>query len=354
MTVTEKRVFGWLADEAGCGWYRLIQPFAHLGGGWSGTCSTRLPRKGIDDNEDGQGDADWSDYDIVVGQRVCKPGTSALWQRVCRSGKVATVFELDDDLLALDDDNPAKPFFDRPDIRANLVANLRAADTVTVTTPALAEAVAPFNPNVHVLPNYVDASVLEIPRPTGDDRAGAGVVVGWQGSATHAADFALVWPHLDRLLCAVPKAWLALFGKNYVPERARARKLAAGRLVWHDWVSSDWPTYYAKVAMFDVGLAPLRDTPFTRAKSGLKAVEYAALGIPAVVSPSPAYREVVEHGVTGLVVRADHEWFSRLRRLVNDDQLRTDMGEAARERAAALTYQGNAWRWREVYAALLD
>jgi len=47
--------------------------------------------------------------------------------------------------------------------------------------------------------------------------------------------------------------------------------------------------HYANIAQFDIGIAPLSDTPFSRARSAIKVLEYAALGIPAVATPLPEY-----------------------------------------------------------------
>lgn len=349
------RIFAWLADQAACGHYRLQQPLAHLGDGFEVHVSTKLPIAGRDSGT--SVDDDWRHYDVIIGQRVCKPQVSELWRSICRSGIVRTVFEVDDDLLNVDEDNASKAFFDEPQIRANLLANIKAADAVTVTGPDLAEVMRALNANVHVLPNFVDEAVLKVDRtairPQGSDGAADGPVIGWQGSSTHKADFALAWPAVDRVLGQHPTARLAVFGANYVPADGRGRRRYEGRLFHHEWIHQDWERYYSVVAGFDVGLAPLRDTQFTRGKSNLRVLELAALGIPAVASDVPRYREFVRHGETGFLVRRDHEWHRHLRALVNDADLRAEVGAAARDLAAAHTIQGNAYRWAELYRQLV-
>ena len=47
--------------------------------------------------------------------------------------------------------------------------------------------------------------------------------------------------------------------------------------------------YTSSVAELGVGLVPLLDSAFNRAKSWLKGLEYAALGVPFVASPTPEY-----------------------------------------------------------------
>jgi glycosyltransferase involved in cell wall biosynthesis len=116
------------------------------------------------------------------------------------------------------------------------------------------------------------------------------------------------------------------------------------------WQSDMWD-YYRSID-FDIGLAPLVDMPFNRSKSAIKALEYAALGIPVIASDREPYRPFVLDGVTGYLVRDEHEWTKRLRELVNDDAMREEMGRKAKEHASAWTIQ-KGWRlWEQAYAGL--
>jgi glycosyltransferase involved in cell wall biosynthesis len=85
----------------------------------------------------------------------------------------------------------------------------------------------------------------------------------------------------------------------------------------------------------DVGLAPLADGPAARCKCGLKAIEYGAVGAPAVASPVGALREIVEPGVTGLHAASPAEWLGALCTLLGDRDARLRMGAAARASVAS-------------------
>jgi len=91
---------------------------------------------------------------------------------------------------------------------------------------------------------------------------------------------------------------------------------------------------------------------FARAKSAVKALEYAALGIPVIASDVGPYREFVLDGVTGYLVRRDHEWERRLRDLANDDAMRIEMGAKAREHARDWTIQANWRHWEQAMRTL--
>jgi glycosyltransferase involved in cell wall biosynthesis len=82
----------------------------------------------------------------------------------------------------------------------------------------------------------------------------------------------------------------------------------------------------------DVGIMPLSDDPWARGKCAMKAIQYMGVGVPAVVSPVGANREVVADGLTGFHASSDEEWVRVLGRILDDANLRSRMGAEARRR----------------------
>jgi glycosyltransferase involved in cell wall biosynthesis len=103
------------------------------------------------------------------------------------------------------------------------------------------------------------------------------------------------------------------------------------------------------VSRFDIGIAPLKDTEFNESKSYIKALEYAAVGIPCVVSKVGPYRDFVEHGVTGFHAEKPGDWKKYVGELVHNVELRTMMGKSARLKAWDYTIQGNIHLWKDAY-----
>src|SRR5205807_5787075 len=88
---------------------------------------------------------------------------------------------------------------------------------------------------------------------------------------------------------------------------------------------------------YDIGLAPLVDNEFNRAKSMIKYLDYAALGLAVVCSDIAPYREIVRHEENGLLVStAAGAWYQALRRLVADAALRCQLQAAARQTLQAV------------------
>jgi glycosyltransferase involved in cell wall biosynthesis len=85
----------------------------------------------------------------------------------------------------------------------------------------------------------------------------------------------------------------------------------------------------------DVGIMPLSDDAWARGKCAMKAIQYFGVGIPAVVSPVGANRDVVTDGVCGFHAAKEHDWVARLRDLLDHRELREQMGRQGRARVEA-------------------
>ncbi len=80
----------------------------------------------------------------------------------------------------------------------------------------------------------------------------------------------------------------------------------------------------------DIGLYPMDDNQWTIGKSGLKSIQYMAVGVPFVASPVGAAATIGEPGVTHFPATAAAEWRDALGRLLEDPGLRRSMGDAGR------------------------
>jgi glycosyltransferase involved in cell wall biosynthesis len=320
-------VFGLQADKSGCGTIRVALPLEALRARGYETLYGERVHRDIQTR-------------TLVGQRVCMPGISEAWQEMARrSQRPRLVMELDDDLWNVDSSSPrAHAFFTEAGVQARLEANLSVADAVTVTMEPLAEQVRRFNPNVHVIPNYLPAWLLRYEHPRSPEGT---VTIGWGGSETHAMDVAVVGGQLRQVMRRNPQTELHLIGANYADEFGTRE-----RVRFTGWTPT--PADYWRAIDFDVMLAPLRPHVFNASKSALRCLEAAMLGIPVIASDYGPYSSFVQHGVTGYLVRRDHEWGRYLTALVNDPQMREEMGANARTQAADWTVEGHATDWEKV------
>lgn len=311
-------------DGGACSYYRVKLPLQALRdlGGWDIGMATGWDPRALG-------------FPLVVGQRIGRVEGSPIWARVADRRRV---YEVDDDLWQIDPANTRGRENHTWPILANVDAALGGSDLVTVSTPPLAEAVTRFGVPTVVLPNHIDARLLDVQRPRRDR-----VVVGWRGGDSHLADIRSAAPQLRRFLGRRPDVEWHSIGHDY-----RDVLKAPGRHTpWRDDV---WDFYRA--VDFDIAVVPLAHSTFNTSKSHLAALEYAALGIPVIAADAPPYRDLVVHGVTGYLVRTDHEWGTYLRELVDDPARREAMGEKAREVGAEWTIQRGWTRWADAYASL--
>jgi phosphatidyl-myo-inositol alpha-mannosyltransferase len=104
------------------------------------------------------------------------------------------------------------------------------------------------------------------------------------------------------------------------------------------------PPYHAAA---DVFLAPATG----QESFGYVLVEAMAAGLPIVASDIPGYREVVRHGVEGVLVRPRDAaaLAAGLRRVLDDPHLARELGEAGRARAAQFDWERVIPRIEEAY-----
>ena len=85
---------------------------------------------------------------------------------------------------------------------------------------------------------------------------------------------------------------------------------------------------------WDIGIAPLAGSAFNAAKSAIKAMDYAALGLAVLASDVPAYRGALSPN--SLVPNTETAWYGALSRLVRDPAHRYHMAAGARARFTEL------------------
>lgn len=91
-------------------------------------------------------------------------------------------------------------------------------------------------------------------------------------------------------------------------------------------------TEAAVIAECDVGIMPLRDTPWEQGKCAYKLIQYMACGLPTVASPIGANRDVVIEGETGFFADTTYAWVEKMELLLGDAALRQRLGQAGRAR----------------------
>lgn len=336
----EPGIWAWAAGTGGCHHFRQLEPLRVAGQLGVGV---------------GHGlvlsDLILESFDTILVHQINQPRATQAWQKLARLGEHRMIMDVDDNMWEPDFE-PFRLAY-TPDTLARLEANLRVAHVVTTPSPVLAEKLTEFNPNVWMVPNTVPEWLLSwspnLQRwdPRGRRQRG---FIGWQGSGHHR--LSMTQPVIDQIgkfMAANPNWDWRIYGGH---------KVAAAHMqhrIHHVGWQNDLTTYYQSLA-FDIGIGPMQRTPFTAAKSSLRAVEYAALGIPSVLADEPPYRGWVTPGVTGFLVDPDRPdgWFEALDLLAKHPDARQQMGELARLRAQEWTTESAISAWVQAWDSVTE
>jgi GT2 family glycosyltransferase/glycosyltransferase involved in cell wall biosynthesis len=323
-----------------CAYVRLLQPLDHpaIGGDWDivlADAEAALAYRA----------------DIFVTQRYAVPGLEAAEAliRHCRNHGMTLLYDLDDDLLRIPRDHPDAALL-RP--RARLVSRMvRGADAVWVSTEALAENLADLRDDVRVVENGLDERLWAAwPRPVAPRQGPLRIL--FMGTATHDADFAIVEPALAQIKAVfgehVAIDLLGVSGRGDLPGWVNRIGMSAN-------ATSSYPGFvnWFTQMHWDIGIAPLADTRFNRCKSAIKALDYAAIGLPVLASDRDAYRGTLADGPGGWLLPDDAgAWFVALARLVRDAALRQRLADGARSAFADGTLAAQAAERRAAWLGL--
>jgi glycosyltransferase involved in cell wall biosynthesis len=71
---------------------------------------------------------------------------------------------------------------------------------------------------------------------------------------------------------------------------------------------------------------PLSDDPWSKGKCGLKIIQYLSVGVPVVCTPVGINSDIVRDGENGFWATSHQEWVDRLSTLIQNPELRYQMG----------------------------
>lgn len=265
-----------------------------------------------------------------------------LWRKA--KGK-PTAFELQDHIF---NDEPWSPAFsvgNNPGVQSECLQLMRLVDLVQTTTPFLADVFRPHCTRVAAFPNQLFQAPQRLP-----EKPASPLVVGWGGSDSHYADVACVAPTLSKWIAAHDDAVIWIMGAKAI---ADLFDVPAGRLRYLPPAGMD--AYEEFLKGVHIGLAPLRDTVFNRARTDVKWLEYAANGCVLVGRAISTYTESVEDGKTGFLYRDHDDLLRILDRLHRDRALLASVAGAAFDHVTATRLHAHHVQGRaKIYRELLE
>lgn len=340
------KVLALRADYGGCSLYRIVEP-------------ARVVQEQFDVEVKIDSDLDVSatqhgdgfvevdgineDVDLIVIQRPLNQSMHAVAVQAQKQG-IAVIAELDDDFHSVHPRNPAykqtQPDFAPMSNIDWLSKTIDLADWVTVSTPALTKYGA--HGRVSVIRNCVPQRIFDIVPSPGSDRG-----IGWTGTVrTHPGDLEMTEGGVSRAVQKIGQSFKVVGDGLGVAEALNLPGIMSVQ-------ATGWKPlneYYQTIAdNISVGIVPLIDSPFNNAKSNLKGLEMAALGIPFVASPSDEYFRLAMQGAGQLATTSD-EWYRRIYSLATNGRSRTTAANKYQKVIQEhYVYERNAHEWYSVW-----
>jgi len=355
------KVFFVGSEIQGC--YNVRCLFPLQANGWDGDRTTFLANRMTPENKAKAA----QDADVVVFHRPEREGKLELMKLLKRIGK-KVVFDNDD---TYKDNGGVKftEYFNEERVNAGLKELnvsidecLKEADLVTCSTEFLAEEYRKINPNVVVLPNYIDPFYFPEPLRNETDT----VRIGITGSLALTTDTDLIKPIMEHykdnpkirfVLLSLPpdkdnETYKKLYGEDY-------KFWESMDVEWQPFVPAE--DYYETLnnLKLDLAIIPRVDNYFNRCKSNLKFLEDSILEIPCVcqsfrTGDSP-YQVNTEDSEYCILADGFDEFITAIDKLIEDKNYRRELGAKAHEYVENnYDINSHGYKWKDTYHQLLD
>lgn len=233
-----------------------------------------------------------------------------------------------DDMVFLTPASKANKFIARFKGKRKMMYLMKKAKQVIVCTPSLEEIARKYNQQVTDISSTINTEKYEIANQYSNNQK---LIIGWSGSHSTSKYLKLLEQVFLKLKTQYDFELMVIGDPSFSFSNLESKVVS--------WTAE---TEISNLQKIDIGVYPLPlNDPWVMGKSGLKALQYMALGIPTVATAIGANYRVIENGISGFLVETEEEWIEKLGLLLEDHQLRKKIGMEARNRVEKL-YSVNA------------
>lgn len=255
-------------------------------------------------------------YDVVYTFLWVAPFAPPLFEKLTRLLARKMIYDIDD-LVFLNPPSSTNPLVHYLRSPKNHINLMKSADHVITCTPYLDRFVRRYNQNTTDISSTINTDLYQ---PKQDYSVKEKFIIGWSGS--HSTSKYL--HQLDDVFRDLAKTYsfklLVMGDPDFQLEGVEVEALP-------------WQENYEieTIRSFDIGVYPLPNEEWVLGKSGLKALQYMALGIPTVATGIGTIFRIIKDKENGFLVNTEDEWEKRVVELIQDQSLREKMGKKAIE-----------------------
>lgn len=215
---------------------------------------------------------------------------------------------------------------------------------VITCTPMLDQFARKYNQNTTDISSTINTNVY-IPKTSYE--LNNPIIIGWSGSHSTSPYLKILEPVFIRLLDEnIVFKVLVIGNKNFSFNDSR---ISIEAIDWNLLTEVD------DLKKIDIGVYPLPDEPWVYGKSGLKALQYMALGIPTIATAIGANYRIIDDGVDGFLIKDNdiQRWCDVIYQLIQNKDLREKIGHnAAKKIDKEFSVKANANKYINVMKML--
>ena len=263
-------------------------------------------------------------YDIIYVFMYVTPFFTNLMERIVRIMSKKLIYDLEDNILIgqkLPKNSHPNPFSRIIKNRAKTNFLIINADHVITSSPFLNQICLERNKKKAC--TYITSSInTKLFRPNNNYTNDRVLTIGWTGTFSSKYCLDLLKTVFVRLSKKIDFKLIIIGNFEYY--------LPGVNLEVIKWTKKNEVTDLQKI---DIGVYPLPINEWVLGKSGLKAIQYMAFGIPCIATKVGTTPLIIKDRVNGLLVKTEEEWENSLEELIKDPQLRKKLGTQARKDA---------------------
>ncbi len=248
-------------------------------------------------------------FDIVCIQRRLLAPFEFYWIRK-KSSHV--LFDLDDAIMYRSSSSPHPHSFSR---WLKFRWMVRGSDVVTVGNQFLKNEVLKVDgqKKVFIIPTCIDTDLYPQKKKVTDHPE---IILGWIGTKGNLKYLKKLEPVFETIHQRFPQVKLKIVSNHFFDSPHLP-------IIKKPWKLED---ENEDLISFDIGLMPLNDDLWSRGKCGLKIVQYLSVGLPVVCTPVGMNSDIIKEGKNGFWATNHQEWVDRLSTLIQNRDLRYQMG----------------------------
>jgi len=257
-------------------------------------------------------------FDIVYIHMNVFPFGPAILERFYIRFSKKLIFDIEDNIISSSPKGD-KRLADFLKSRKKFEYLIKKSNVVIASTPKLAERcneIANQEKSIFIPPTLDDKRFVPRTKSLKKEK----LTIGWTGTFSSKPYLDIVMPSLEAL--SKERDFKLKIIANFEMTNA---SLDVEVVQWNE------KEEISQLHDIDIGLYPLPKDDWVSGKSGLKAMQYMAIGIPALCSAVGNVLNFIEDGVDGVLVFKESDWKDKLKELIDDEKKRNIIGKKARE-----------------------